>query len=411
MAYPSKYFYIKVYSSDETVKAIIIIVDGMADLPISRLGGSTPLKVADAENMNYLASIGSSGIMEPSETNNILGSDFAALSILGYDPEKYYTGRGPLEAAGAGINMNKWDLAFRCNICQICPERTILNEKAELPKEEILCLEERIRIACSKELKDVELLFKHTLGFRGALLLRGHGLTPNIVTTQPKRFAPIPDFVPLVKTEQAKYTAEILSHFSHISEYESRSGRKYAVLPWGGGTKATLPKFSDKYGFEAAVVAGVPLIKGIGSLCGMSVVEVPGATGGFDTDLNGKASATLEVLRDKDLVLLHIEATDELSHDGDLEGKIEMIKRVDRMLGQILDRVDLENTRIALLSDHVTSVELRSHTNDPVPVVIAGGSFPRDGIKEYSEAAAEKGGLGRFKSREFMPKLLKCTML
>ncbi|MCQ5374514.1 MAG: 2,3-bisphosphoglycerate-independent phosphoglycerate mutase [Candidatus Methanomethylicia archaeon] len=393
------------------MRFLIVVVDGMADRPISKLCGRTPLELADAENMNYLASIGSSGIMAPEKTNITLGSDLAVLSILGYDLEKYYTGRGPLEAAGAGVDMNKWDLAFRCNICEIGPGRTILNEKAELPKEEALRLEERIRVACSKGLKDVEILFKHTLGFRGVLLLRGKMLTLNIVTTQPKRFASIPDFVPLERTEEAKYTAEILSSFLKISEHESESGRKYAVLPWGGGTKTNLPKFSDRYGFEAAVVAGVPLIKGIGTLCGMSVVDVPGATGNFDTDLHGKAKAALETLREKDLVLLHIEATDELSHDGNLEGKIEMIKKVDRMLGEVLDNIALENTRIALLSDHTTSVELRSHTNDPVPVVIAGGSFPRDGIEEYSETAARRGGLGLFKAEEFMSKLLKHTKL
>ncbi|MEM4658779.1 MAG: alkaline phosphatase family protein [Candidatus Methanosuratincola sp.] len=399
------------------MRFLLIIADGMADLPIRKLGGKTPLELAGAENLDMLASSGSSGLMHPPLLGGPPSSDVAILNILGYDPSKEYTGRGPLEAAGAGVDMAKGGIFFRCNLCEIDREGTIINENVNLSPKIWTKVEVRLNSALSEEFEEHEVFFKHTHSYRGVLVIRGSRVSPNVGFPQPKRLESIakPEVAaglggsPSIKAEAEK-TAKILNRFREMSSeifatYSSGS-RVLEIIPWGGGTCPRFKDFSKKYGIKAAGIAGVPLFKGICRLCGISVVEVPGATGGPDTNTLAKAEGALKMLQSHKLAMIHIEATDELSHKGDLEGKIEMIKKVDAMVGYLLDRVNLEETRIALLPDHVTSTELRIHTEHPVPVVIAGGGFPTDGLKVYSESSARDGGLGHFLRADLIPTLL-----
>ncbi len=178
------------------------------------------------------------------------------------------------------------------------------------------------------------------------------------------------------------------------------------VIPWSGSKTPVLQSFYEKYKLKASCVAAVSVIKGIGKLTGMSVVDVPGATGELDTDTNAKAKAALAALRTDDFVFVHVEAPDEASHNGDIQGKIGIIKKIDTMVGTILDNVNLEEVAIALMPDHVTSCKTRKHTGDPVPISIASNEIVRDEVVEFNEKAMYKGGLKRIQGKNVMPILL-----
>ncbi|MGC8936191.1 MAG: 2,3-bisphosphoglycerate-independent phosphoglycerate mutase [Candidatus Methanomethylicaceae archaeon] len=381
----------------------MVVVDGMADFPLADLGMKTPLEAAEAENFNQIAAMGSSGMMDPVSRLVAPGSDVAHLAILGYDPEKNYTGRGPLEAAGSGIELGS-GVAYRCNICELSPEDLILDERV-IFKDKVL--EEAINRACSEVFESKKVLFKHTATYRGILVLQGEGISQAVRTQQPRRNAKLTNPEAVSCDPNINATAEILRRFMRLSEKVlsrySNGRKRYVIIPWGGGVRPCLKNFSEIHGLKAAGIAGVPLIKGICKLCGFDLIDVPGATDGPDTDLMAKAHAALKALEEHDFVLIHVEGTDELSHDGDITRKVEMIRKVDTMLGAIMDRVDFDETRIAILSDHTTSSKFRSHTADPVPVAIAGGGYPVDGVKEYSEKGCWRGGLGRFSGRDFLP--------
>lgn len=390
-----------------SVRYVIVIPDGMADRPCQRLNGRTPLQVADADNFNFLAKIGSTGVMDPLNPNVAPGSDVAHLNILGYDPNRFYTGRGPLEAAGCGIELNEEDVAFRCNICELDQDGKIVSENVSISKDEARKLEDTINRELDESFGDAHIIYRQTVGYRGVLIIRGNRVSQAVLTSQPRKNEIALGARPLVHDSGSIRTADLLNEFVMRSEelladFFSLPNRRFQIRPWGGGKKPQLPSFAQKHGMRAAGIAGVPLIKGVCRLCGISVIDVPGATGGPDTDTLAKACAALGALESNDLVLLHIEATDELSHDGDINGKIEMIRKIDTMMGFLIEKLDLENTRIALLPDHTTSSELRRHTGDPVPVVIAGGGFFVDGSKEYTEDSCKKGSLGRFNGRNFL---------
>lgn len=398
------------------MRVLLIVTDGMADLPINKLKGRTPLQTAGAENLNMLASTGCSGIMDPPFPGIPPGSDVAHLNFLGYDPRLFYTGRGPLEAAGAGINVSEDGIFYRCNICRLSTEGIVTNEKVELEEGIRAVVERRINSELNERFENIHVCFKFTVGYRGVLALRGKGLTPKVRFPQPKRSIRIPK-CPCGAGAMKEMPAELLREFVDLStdliseELRAKDpGAHYSIIPWGGGKSPKLPDFSEGHGIRGTGIAAVPLIKGICRLCGMDVPEVRGATGKPDTDLISKAKSAIEAMEKSELVLLHIEATDELSHDGDLDGKIRMIRRIDDMIGFLIDRIDLGTDRIAVISDHVTSTEMRRHTGDPVPVVVAGCRTRRDGLKEYSERSAVKGVLGRFEGKDLLRILFDKTV-
>lgn len=394
------------------MRLLLIVADGMADLPIGELGGKTPLQAAGAQNLDSLAAKGRSGLMDPPFVGIPPGSDVAHLNFLGYDPRLFYTGRGPLEAAGAGIETPPDGAFYRCNLCRLSPDGVVVDEKVELDEGRRKYIEKQINQELQDLFECVQARFRFTLGYRGVLALIGKGLAPEVNYPQPKRLSSIPERPLGVRACGAK-TAELLFQFKELSasiiseEVRMNSPNECCTLiPWGGGRSPVLPGFPERHHMKGAGIAAVPLIKGICKLCGMHVPEVQGATGKPDTNLISKAKSALDALEEFDFVLLHVEATDELSHDGDLQGKIDMISRIDDMVGFLLERIDLKECRLAVLADHVTSTEMRRHTADPVPVVAAGWKFDHDGVKEYSEPAAAKGKLGRFNGSELLPILL-----
>lgn len=399
------------------MKILIIIGDGMADRPLKELGGLTPLEAANAWNMDRLASMGVSGLLNALGPGVAPGSDVACLAILGYDPYRVYTGRGGFEAAGAGIDMEDGDLAFRCNFATVNEDMTIMDERAGRIGEEAAKLAEALQDLQLKNY-DVEVVFRHTLGHKGAMVLRGRGLSPNVAAHPPKVNSRADSFKPLDESNEARKTVEVLREFlraSHsilknhpVNRARAEKGLPQAniVVPWGPGLKPKLDPLLNRFGIRGACVAAVSLIKGVCGLAGMSVLNVPGATGDLNTNTFAKAEAALKALENHELVLVHVEAPDEAGHEGDVHGKIRSIRKIDGMVGMILENISLDEVCVAIMADHATSTRLRMHTADPTPISIASSDLMPDGVSRYSERAAYRGGLGRLTGLDVMPTLL-----
>ena len=400
------------------MKTIIIIGDGMADRPLKELNYLNPLGVSWLKSMDRLASSGISGLLYPISPGVVPGSDVANLAILGYDPYKVYTGRGGFEAAGAGIELKKGDVAFRCNFVTINNDFIIVDERAGRIREGAIELAGELQGLQLKTTPDVEVIFRHTLGFKGVLVLRGEGLSLNVSTCMPRVNSQADLIKPLENSAEAERTADALNEFIRtsytllrehpINQKRRSEGRPPAnvVIPWGGGKKPDMEPFYRKYKLKSACVAAVSLIKGVCRLSGMDVIEVPEATGEVDTNTMAKANAALVAIKNHDLVIIHVEGPDEASHDGDVRGKISIIKKIDSMIGAILEDIDLEETCVVLLADHTTSTKLRRHTADPTPITISSAEVIRDGVSRYNERAAYRGGLGHIHGRHIMPVLL-----
>ena len=400
------------------MRVVMIIGDGMADRPLQELKYKTPLEAAKPENMDKLASSGISGLLDPIAPGIAPGSDAANLSILGYDPWAIRGGRGPFEAAGAGIELEAHDVAFRCNLATVNEDFVIIDERAGRIRDEAMELAKALQKIQLRENSEIKVIFRQTLGFKGALILRGEGISTNISATMPKAGGRAGSVKPLEGSFEAEKTANALNEFiklSHelledhpVNRRRRSEGKLPAniVVPWSGGKPPVIQPLYEKYKLKAACVAAVSLIKGIARLSGISVIDVPGATGDIDTDTMAKANAALRAIERNDLVIVHVEGPDEASHDGNIQGKISIIKKIDSMVGAIMDHVDLEEIGIVLLADHVTSSRFREHTGDPVPIAIASTEVVRDGVRQYNEGAACRGGLGRIRGKHVMPLIL-----
>ncbi|MEM2912179.1 MAG: 2,3-bisphosphoglycerate-independent phosphoglycerate mutase [Candidatus Bathyarchaeia archaeon] len=399
------------------MKVLLIIGDGMADRPLKKLNYLTPLEAAKPGNMNKLASQGVSGLLHAISPGITPGSDVANLAILGYNPYKVYTGRGGFEAAGAGIELKDGDLAFRCDFATV-------NENFIITDTRVSPIQNEATLELIKELEDlrlnttpkIQVIFRHTLGFKGVLVLRGEGLSLNVTASMPKIGFRADSIKPLDGSAEANRTANALNEFiretnrlfKSSSANKKRKGfhRANVLIPWGGGKKPPMKPLNKKYKLKGAIVAAVSLIKGICKLAGMETIHVPEATGDINTNTFAKADSALKSLENYEFVMVHVEGPDEASHDGDVNGKISIIKKIDTMIGRILERVNLEETCVVLLADHTTSTKLQMHTGDPTPITIASTEVIRDGVSRYSERDAYKGGLGHIRGKHVMPLLL-----
>ena len=394
-------------------KILLLVMDGLGDRAIEALDFRTPLQVARTPNMNWFARRGSSGCMDVIAPGVRPGSDTSHLAILGYDPFEVYTGRGPFEAAGVGLVGKKGDVAFRCNFASVDNKLNVIDRRAGRIKEPETT--ELVRTLSKIRIEGVEVTVREATEHRAVLLLRGKGLSPCVSDVDPHALARVHDCKPLVpeakKTAKAvndfvKWSYELLKdHPINLKRKELGKPVANILLPRGAGVFPDIRSFKERYGLESACVAGVSLIKGICRVCGMEVVDVPGATGGLDTDMVGKAHAALDLLGSKDLVLVNVKAADIASHDGDFRKKIEVTERIDRMIG-VLRRKIPSDVVVALLADHCTPVEVGDHSGDPVPLAICSESMIRDGIDAFDEVSSSKGGLGRIRGKELMPILL-----
>ncbi|MCL2691076.1 MAG: 2,3-bisphosphoglycerate-independent phosphoglycerate mutase [Candidatus Bathyarchaeota archaeon] len=402
------------------MRCVLIVGDGMADLPLQELGDMTPLEVANVESMNALACRGVLGLLDPIAPGIAPGSDAANLAFLGYDSEFVCRGRGAFEAAGLGLNVGVGDLAFRCNFVTVDEGLCLVDERAG----RIGGVEAKVLGECVEQVRlrvhsNVEVFFRQGLGFKGALVLRGEGLSGNVSAVLPKVGSVVGAVAPLDGSFEAKHTADVLNEFIHLSNQMLRvhpvnvervlEGKlsANAVLPWSGCGRPDMVPFGERYGLRASCVAAASLIKGIGKFSGMDIVDVVGATGDLDTDTLAKADAVFSAFEaGSDFVYVHVEAPDEASHDGNVAGKIGIIQKIDALVGRIMAGVDLLDTVVVLVSDHVTSCRFRAHTGDAVPVCFAGGNVVSDGVNGFSERLAYKGGLGRIRGKDIMPMVL-----
>lgn len=386
----------------------MVVCDGLADRPLKGWG-LTPLEKAETPNMDELAAEGICGMMDPIAPGLTPGSDTAHLSLLGYDPFKDYCRRGPLEAAGAGLPVKEGDLAFRVNFATVNGNLLLLDRRAGRIRDG----RELERLLQGIEVEGAEIFFKSTTSHRAALVLRGRGLSAEVSTNDPYRTGVrVEKIRPL--SPRARKTARVLNEFiERAHELLERAPlnlrRKEQGLPpanyllvRGGGIVPSLVPFEKKFPLRGGCVAPSALVKGICRLVGMEVGEVPTSTTGVDTDLAAEGREVERMLGERDFVLYSVKGFDEVSHDGQAERKVEFIERFDEHLSRLKGKADF----MILTADHTTPVEVREHTADPVPLVIAGPGVRTDDVKSFGERSCAKGGLGRIRGMELLPILV-----
>ncbi|MFA4844867.1 MAG: cofactor-independent phosphoglycerate mutase [Candidatus Margulisiibacteriota bacterium] len=375
-------------------KYLVLIGDGMSDLPLKALGGKTPLAAARTPNLDFLAQNGLCGW-----TNNIPrglepGSDVAAMSIFGNDPQKYYSGRGPLEAASLGIELKAGEVAFRCNLVTVEYGRMKDFTAHHIATPEA----RRILAKLNREIGSRGVKFYPGLSYRNLLVMTDSAAAPleKIKTVPPHDITgqKINGYLPQGKG------ADQLLRLMNESEVilHGLTSRATMIWPWGQGKRPDLLSFRRRFGKKAAIITAVHLLKGLGKILGMEVINVPGATGYLDTNYRGKAAAALQALRRNDVVFVHVEAPDEAGHEGNVKHKIQAIEDFDKyVVGAMLKHVTrracrqagnaLRDTRILVLPDHPTPIKYMTHTRDDVPFVIypAPLAAGRQLIKGYSE--------------------------
>lgn len=397
------------------MKGIIMIIDGMGDRPIKELGYKTPLEAAKTPNMDKMAEMGINGIMDPIKPGIRAGSDTSHISILGYDPYEVYTGRGPFEAAGVGVDVVPGDIAFRCNFSTADPNGVITDRRAGRIREGTDKIAETIN---SMELEDgVEVIFKESTGHRAVLVLRGEGLSDAVSDADPKHEGKPPkEVLPLENTPEAKKTASILNKFIkksyemlkdhpvNIERIENGENPANIIVPRGAGAVPHVQPFSEKYGLKAACIAETGLIKGIGKITGMDLIDMDDVTGGVDTNIENIQESIMETAsQDYDFMLINIDGADEAGHDGQMEEKVEFIEKVDGVVGEMMK---IDDVYFILTADHSTPISVMDHTGDPVPLIIKGPEVRVDDVKEFGERAATKGGLFRIRGRNIMDILM-----
>ncbi|MCK9151907.1 2,3-bisphosphoglycerate-independent phosphoglycerate mutase [Methanobacterium alcaliphilum] len=394
------------------MKGIIMIIDGMADRPLKEIDYQTPLEAAKTPNMDKMAKNGINGIMDPIKPGIRAGSDTSHISILGYNPYQVYTGRGPFEAAGVGVEVMAGDIAFRCNFSTADETGLIVDRRAGRIREKTDQIASSINSIKLDGFEDVEIIFKESTGHRAVLVLRGEGLSDQVSDADPKGEGKPPKKVkPLNNSKEAEKTAAILNklvetsydvlkdHPINIQRIENNENPANIILPRGAGAVPDVEPFNEKYGLKSACIAETGLIKGIGNLAKMDIIEVEGATGGVDTDLDSITKSIKESSQNYEFILINIDGADEAGHDGNLREKIDFISKVDEVIGKLQN---LPETYFILTADHSTPISVMDHTGDPVPLVITGPEIRVDDVEQFSEISAAKGGLGRIRGSDIM---------
>ncbi|MFH0936045.1 MAG: cofactor-independent phosphoglycerate mutase [Candidatus Omnitrophota bacterium] len=397
------------------MKYALLVGDGMSDYPLDELGGRTPLEAAETPNMDYIAKFGRLGRVKTIPDNMSPASDVAHISILGYDPKQYYTGRGPLEAANLGVELEEDDVAFRCNLITASGDTLIDYSAGHISSEEAIVLMEFIE----KKLGTNRLRFYPGVSYRHLMLAkRGHEqhleylkCTPPHDITGKSISANLPkgdgsDVIIKLMQDSRQLLGK---HEINLVRIDLKENPANMIWLWGQGKKPALPKFYDKYGIEGSVISAVDLLKGLGRILGLEVINVPGATGYYDTDYLGKAKAALKSLENKDFVFVHVEAPDEAGHNGDLRQKITAIERFDQLVvGTLLaEAKQKKEFRILVLPDHPTPISVRTHTCEPVVFGIFGKDIVGRQFVNYSEKEAEKSELYFEKGYELMDYFIK----
>ncbi len=385
------------------MKYILLICDGISDIRGKR--GATPLEYANKPNFDSISSRGINGVMDVVKKGVVPNSDTGHLSLLGYDLKKYYPGRGPLEALGAGIKLNEGDIAFRANIATVDKNFKVIDRRAGRIRGDLSELEKTVN-----EIDiGIDFVFKHTVDHRAVLVLRGCGAQGlRGCDTDPHKTG-----VKVLKAQGSSPTAKALNAFtrkcyeklSKLKLNQNRDLPANMILLRGAGVYKKVPTFRELHNLRGACIATVALVRGVAKFCGLDILEVEGASGTEDTNIHGKFKTAVDSLERYDFVLVNIKATDNFGHDGNFEGKIKMIRRIDEQL-EIL-RSAMEECILVITADHSTPVEKKAHSSDPVPVCISGNGVKPDGIKRFTEKDCAKGSMKRIKGMGLMRILKK----
>ena len=407
------------------MKHIIILGDGMADHAIDRLGGKTPLPYADTPYMNFLAKQGKTGMLNTIPDGFLPGSEVANTAILGYDLNKVYEGRGPLEAASIGYEMQPNDMAIRCNIIELANGRIKNHHGGHLTTEEGDLLINFL----DKELGNDQVKFITGIQYRHLLVIKNGN---KHITCAPPHDHPNEKWKPLLVKPEEGYTeynsdrmtpqatADLLNDLIIKSQSllanhpfnRQRTEKANSIWPWSGGYRPSMSTLMQLYPDikSGSVISAVDLIRGIGHYAGLDIIKVPGATGLANTNYEGKASAAIEALKKQDFVFLHIEASDEAGHDGDLDLKLQTIRYLDaRIVKPVYEAVSEweEPVCIALLPDHPTPVEIRTHVKEPVPFAIWHRGIQPDKVTTYDEKSCTRGEYRLLSLQQFMETFMK----
>lgn len=388
----------------------------MADYPLPELGGKTPLEVASTPWMDSLARRGRCGRLITIPEGMSTGSAVANLSILGYDPRIHFQGRGVLEAASMGIKLNLQDVVFRCNT--ICAENNKIKNHSggHITTQEAAELMRTI----DQELGSDHIKFYPGVSYRHLLVLKGGKFSANVECTPPHDVLGIPIDRVLVRAKdaQSKKTAQLLNklildsanileqHPVNVKRKGEGKDMANMIWPWSPGKKPVMKTLQERFGIKGAVISAVNLIKGLGVYAGFGIMQVKGATGLYNTNYEGKADASLAALEKYDLVFVHVEASDEAGHEGNVNLKIKTIEYFDqRLVGRVLRGIH-EKVRIALLPDHLTPIAVRTHVADPVPFLIYDPEKRGDEVREFNESSCSRGSLGLLEGDRFIKKVL-----
>ena len=390
-------------------------MDGMGDRPLKEFDNQTPLQAAKTPNMDKMAKEGITGIMDSIAPGIIPGSDTAHISILGYDPYVVYTGRGPFEASGVGVDVIPGDIAFRCNFSTVDDDLIVTDRRAGRIRQGTKDIVEVLNTMVLDDYPDVKIIFKESTGHRAVLVLRGEGLSDKVSDADPKVEGNKPKEVKaLDDSVEAKKTADILNKLV-IKSYEMikdhpvnleriKNGEPPAniIIPRGAGAVPVVEALNDKYEINSACIAETGLIMGIARFAGMDIIEMDDVTGGVDTNLDNIRDTIIDQFKnsDHDFFLINIDGADEAGHDGNAKEKLEFIEKVDRVV--MSEILKLEDVYIFLTADHSTPISVMNHSGDPVPVLIRGPEVRVDDVSRFSEFDAAKGGLCRIRGSDVM---------
>ncbi len=380
------------------MKYAVLVGDGMADYPLKELDGRTPLEAAKTANMDEVARLGQVGFARMIPAGFAPGSDVAMLSILGYDPRQYYTGRAPLEAAKLGIELGPELVAFRCNLITVDNRRITDYSGGHISDGEA---EELIRFL-DQHLGGDYVKFYPGVSYRHICVIEDINLI-RLGCTPPHDVIGKPVEENLPRGEGAQQLVSLMEDsYELLRDHDINKARidrgqnpANMIWLWGQGQSSSLPLFKERFGIGGGVISAVDLVKGMTKLIGLDPIEVPGATGYYDTDYKAKANYALKCLEEEPFVLVHVEAPDEASHNGDLDQKIKAIEDFDQLIvGTIKDSLCQEPAfRLLVLPDHATPIQLRTHTSDPVPFAWCGHGIMSDEVEAFSERDAARSSL------------------
>lgn len=401
------------------MKHIIILGDGMSDEPLENFGGKTPLQMANKPHIDWIAKNGKSGLLKTVPETMHPGSEIANMAVLGYDVEKVFEGRGVLEAASIGVELQPGDLGLRCNIL------TIENENIKNHSAGHISTGEASEIIhfLNEKLGSDTIKFYTGVSYRHLLVIKGGIKDFTFTPPHDVPGTPFKNVLPKAKTPEAQGTVDLINsliiksqeilenHSINIKRKVEGKEPANSIWPWSPGYKPAMPTLKEMYGIEkSAVISAVDLIHGIGVYAGMKVIHVEGVTGLYDTNYEGKAKAAIEALQENDFVYLHIEASDEAGHEGDVELKTKTIEYLDkRVVKYILEETAKmeEEVAIAILPDHPTPCALKTHTRDAVPFSIYKPGNEADEVQVYDEFDVKRGAFGILKGNEFIQAFLK----